>query len=210
MKKESDERDTAFLNNEMSSRNETSLAPNHYTKRSNGHHYEPIEFDKDEKDGEFNIVTEPELYEEILKKTTGSSYKGFNFPLLVQATVASCADDNNEIKTINSVCAAMLGIRPKDELEGMLAAQMITVHNQAMNCFYKANDLQKYPELAHKYQNQGNKLVRTFSMIVETLTKHRRKGLQRVKVEHVHVYKGGQAIVGNVQPGGEGEDGTKK
>jgi len=30
----------------------------------------------------------------------------------------------------------------------------------------------------------------------------RDKGQQRVTVEHVHVHKGGQAIVGNVSPGG--------
>jgi hypothetical protein len=33
----------------------------------------------------------------------------------------------------------------------------------------------------------------------------RRKGEQTVRVEHVHVYPGGQAIVGNVNhPGGDG------
>jgi hypothetical protein len=32
--------------------------------------------------------------------------------------------------------------------------------------------------------------------------KHRGKGQQKVIVEHVHVYPGGQAIVGQVTPGG--------
>jgi hypothetical protein len=36
--------------------------------------------------------------------------------------------------------------------------------------------------------------------------KHRGKGQQKVIVEHVHVYQGGQAIVGNVAPGGAGKN----
>jgi hypothetical protein len=35
-------------------------------------------------------------------------------------------------------------------------------------------------------------------MQVEALTRQRRKGEQNIKVKHVHVYAGGQAIVGNV------------
>jgi hypothetical protein len=40
-------------------------------------------------------------------------------------------------------------------------------------------------------------------MQMEALTKLRRGGEQTVRVEHVHVHNGGQAIVGNVNhPGG--------
>jgi hypothetical protein len=39
-------------------------------------------------------------------------------------------------------------------------------------------------------------------MQVEALNRHRGKGQQKVTVEHVHVHKGGQAIVGAVQGGG--------
>jgi len=37
---------------------------------------------------------------------------------------------------------------------------------------------------------------------VEALSKLRRGGSQTVRVEHVHVHNGGQAIVGNVSTGG--------
>ena len=40
---------------------------------------------------------------------------------------------------------------------------------------------------------------------VDTLARLRRKGEQVVRVEHVHVYEGGQAIVGSVTTG-EGGD----
>jgi hypothetical protein len=46
------------------------------------------------------------------------------------------------------------------------------------------------------------KLLRTFTAQTEALAKLRRGGEQTVRVEHVHVYEGGQAIVGSVETGG--------
>ena len=46
------------------------------------------------------------------------------------------------------------------------------------------------------------KLTRANAAQVEALNKYRGKGQQKVIVEHVHVYQGGQAIVGSVTPGG--------
>jgi hypothetical protein len=59
----------------------------------------------------------------------------------------------------------------------------------------------KQAETYEGLQNYGNlatKMLRTFTAQVEALTKMRRGGEQTVRVEHVHVYPGGQAIVGNV------------
>jgi hypothetical protein len=39
-------------------------------------------------------------------------------------------------------------------------------------------------------------------MLLDTLNRHRGKGQQKVTVEHVHVHKGGQAIVGNIEAQG--------
>jgi len=50
----------------------------------------------------------------------------------------------------------------------------------------------------HGNLNSANKLSRTYSTLVEALNRHRGKGQQKMTVEHVHVYEGGQAIVGNV------------
>ena len=42
-------------------------------------------------------------------------------------------------------------------------------------------------------------------MQVEALQRYRGKGQQKIKVEHVHVHPGGQAIVGAVTGGGGAE-----
>src|SRR5262245_23500081 len=56
--------------------------------------------------------------------------------------------------------------------------------------------------------NMAVKLLRTYVMQAEALAKLRRGGEQTIRVEHVHVYPGGQAVVGNVttQSGGGGAE----
>jgi hypothetical protein len=91
---------------------------------------------------------------------------------------------------------ALAGIGPKDELEGMIAAQLVASHNAAMECHRRANSDQTF-EGRKEHLNQANKLSRTFATLLEGLNRHRGKGQQKMTVEHVHVHEGGQAIVGN-------------
>ena len=50
------------------------------------------------------------------------------------------------------------------------------------------------------------KLLRTFAAQVEVLQRHRGKGQQHIRVEHVDVHAGGQAIVGAVTAGEGGKE----
>ena len=54
---------------------------------------------------------------------------------------------------------------------------------------------------AESYSTVATKMLRTYTAQLETLAKLRRKGEQVVRVEHVHVYPGGQAIVGSITTG---------
>ncbi len=44
--------------------------------------------------------------------------------------------------------------------------------------------------------------MKAFAMQVEVLRRLRNGGQQFVRVEHVHVNEGGQAVIGNVKKGG--------
>jgi hypothetical protein len=91
----------------------------------------------------------------------------------------------------------------RDELEGMIAAQLLAAHNAAMECYRRAMIGEQAIEGRRESLNQANKLSRTFTTLVEALNRHRGKGQQKVTVEHVTVNASGQAIVGSVQaPGG--------
>jgi hypothetical protein len=103
---------------------------------------------------------------------------------------------------------ALKGINPRDEIEGMLAAQMVAIHNASMECLTRAMIVDQGFESRNANLNQATKLTRTFTTQMEALNRHRGKGQQKMTVEHVHVHDGGQAIVGSVTQGG-GVD-TKK
>jgi len=99
---------------------------------------------------------------------------------------------------------ALMGIKPGDELEGMIAVQLIAAHNAAMECYRCAMLGEQTFEGRRENLSQANKLSRTYAVLLDALNRHRGKGQQKVTVEHVHVHEGGQAIVGNVESQGEG------
>ena len=99
---------------------------------------------------------------------------------------------------------ALMGIKPGDELEGMIAAQLIACHNASMECYRRAMIRDQIFEGRREALSQANKLSRTYAALLDALNRHRGKGQQKVTVEHVHVHEGGQAIVGNVDSRGDG------
>jgi hypothetical protein len=99
----------------------------------------------------------------------------------------------------------LIGISPRDEFEGMIAAQLIACHSASMECYRRAMIGEQTFEGRRENLNQANKLSRTYTTLLEALNRHRGKGTQKVTVEHVHVHSGGQAVVGVVETPGGGE-----
>jgi len=97
------------------------------------------------------------------------------------------------------------GIEPEDELEGMMAAQLVAAHNAAMECYRRAMIGEQNPEARRENLGHAGKLSRTFATLLEALNRHRGKGQQKMTVEHVHVHSGGQAVVGMVGTSGAGD-----
>jgi hypothetical protein len=65
-------------------------------------------------------------------------------------------------------------------------------------------------EAMQNYSAVATKMMRTYTTQVEALSKLRRRGEQTVRVEHVYVYPGGQAIVGAVTQHSQGGGGTQE
>ena len=59
------------------------------------------------------------------------------------------------------------------------------------------------------FASASTKLMRTYVSQVEALRRLRQGGSQLVRVEHVHVNEGGQAIIGNVTPGNKKHGGDE-
>jgi len=134
-------------------------------------------------------------------RATGTVDENLGGILIEQAVYASTSIAQGSEGVINSVTAAMAEIEPKDALEGMLVVQMVACHNQALSLMIKATEARSHSQV-EKHLNLSNKLLRTFTAQLEALMRYRKKGQQTVRVEHVHVHEGAQAIVGTVNQGG--------
>jgi hypothetical protein len=147
------------------------------------------------------VANDPDDLRGTLKNVGGSRSDHWN-NILANQTLQSLwlkhSDQETRDKQYSAIVAALIGIGPKDELEGMMAAQLIAAHNAAMECYRRAMIAEQTFEGRRENLAQANKLSRTFAALLEALNRHRGKGQQKVIVEHVHIHSGGQAVVGVV------------
>lgn len=89
--------------------------------------------------------------------------------------------------------AVIKDIKPTDQFEAMLAAQMAAVHTATM---MHAGLLYRTETLLHQdiVASSLNKCARTFAMLMETLKRYRTGGQQTVTVQHVSVGEGGRRL----------------
>lgn len=159
--------------------------------------------------GAGNKVTLDELTTAKMAEALGVTDQDLTSKLLNQAISTFSLNDQGD--RCNNALALLYGIKPKDELESLLAVQMIGVHNMAMDFMQRAMLPEQTFDGLNLCMEVATKMLRTFTAQIEALNRHRGKGQQKMTVEHVHVHEGGQAIVGNVQPkqikeGGGGND----
>jgi hypothetical protein len=132
----------------------------------------------------------------LLAEALGTSNIDFIDGLVFQLAESGSRGMFDE-EEVNFMLAVIKGIKPKDQLEAMLAAQMAAVHITAMKF------RQHFPRIENLHQQDAterayNKLMRTFTMQMEALRRYRTGGEQKVTVQYVSVADGGQAIVGPV------------
>jgi hypothetical protein len=113
------------------------------------------------------------------------------------------ADGENPVdgEYLNGLLETLAALKPRDELEAMLMAQMLATNSAAAAFLRKTNHAATFEQLE---VNSGitSRLLRTYALQLEALQRYRSKGKQKVTVRHVHVHAGAQAIVGDVHPGG--------
>ena len=139
----------------------------------------------------------------LLMDSLGTTQVDFSDGLLAQLANAAIKGRIVDERQLNFMLAMVTGIEPRDQLEAMLAAQMAAVHNATMTFARRLNHVDNIPQ-QDSAERAFNKLARTFASQLEALKRYRSGGNQTVRVEHVTVNEGGQAIVGNVAHGGRG------
>jgi hypothetical protein len=136
-----------------------------------------------------------------LKVVGGSEWPEFN-QALMESTLATLAKYNPETVSLRiaATTAALAAFKPTDEIEAMIAAQCVALHHASMECFRRAVIPGQTSDVASKLRKDGANLARAMTEMLVALDRKRGKGGQQVvRVEHVHVHRGGQAIVGHVE-----------
>ena len=163
------------------------------------------------KDTPAAVAHGPEGGMSLRRRLGGSPSDSWNNTLVNQALQTlwvGSSDEAQRNRQVSATMVALIGIAPENELEAMMAAQLIAAHNAAMECYRRAMIDGQTQEGQRENLNQANKLSRTWVTLLGALDKRRGKCQQKVTVEHVHVHAGGQAVVGNIERPGGG-DGSK-
>ena len=120
-------------------------------------------------------VTHPSQERPQLKALGGSQSDAWNNILANQAMqslwLTHCNEDDRDTQ-IKATLAALVGIAPKDEIEGMLAAQLIAAHNAAMECYRRAMLAEQTFEGRHENLSQANKRSRSCAVLLSLRRYH--------------------------------------
>jgi hypothetical protein len=100
---------------------------------------------------------------------------------------------------VNSALAIIEAAAPKDEIEGALAVQMASTHSVAMAVLARLGGGHAGERRVAALGSAAARLMRAYAAQVELLRRLRHGGQQHVRVEHVHVSDGGQAVIANVR-----------
>src|SRR3954453_2793527 len=138
-----------------------------------------------------------QLGERLMADTLGVADREARDGIIGQLVKASVSGENPDEVNLAFMISMVRSIKPRDSIEAMLVAQMVSVHVMAMRCAYhlaNAEDLAQHDSAARAL----GRLARTFPAQIEALNRYRSHGEPAVTVQNVKVEDGGKAIVGNV------------
>ena len=140
---------------------------------------------------------DPELGEQLMANALGVADRDAMDGILRQLVRASASGGSADEVNLSFMISMVNSIRPRDSVEAMLVAQMVSVHVMAMRCAHhlaNADDLAQHDSAARAL----GRLARTFPAQIEALNRHRSHSEPAITVQNVKVEDGGKAIVGNV------------
>ena len=149
------------------------------------------------------------IHSAVIAAAAGSNEAAFNNDLINRVAAAvrlsndPDEDESGKARRISrTVVASLLAFEPKDEIEGMIAAQAVALHHASLECSRRALVPGQHPDAASKLRKDAANSARGMIEMVEALDRKRGKGRSQVfRVERVNIEAGGQAIVGAVQAG---------
>jgi hypothetical protein len=148
-------------------------------------------------EGYFIDHPDPELGERLMADTLGVADRDAMDGILRQLVRASANGAKPDAVNLAFMISMIRTIGPRDAVEAMLVAQMVSVHVMAMRCACQlaiADDIARQDSAARAL----GRLARIFPAQMEALNRYRSHGEPAITVQNVSVGDGGRAIVGNV------------
>lgn len=138
---------------------------------------------------------------ERLKAALGTTSSDFVNATLIQVQNASRLPCGGISETsVNAVLAFVEAAEPKNEMEAALAVQMACTHAVAMAVLSRAGGGHGGDRHVAILAAASARLLRAFAMQVEAMRRLRNGSAQYMRIEHVHLEPGAQAVIGNVKP----------
>jgi hypothetical protein len=133
-----------------------------------------------------------------LKNAFGTASSSFVEASLYQLIAAARLPNSGICEiAVNASLAFIEGAKPQGEVEGALVLQMACTHAAAMAVLATFAGVHADRNMVAR-ASAAARLLRAYATQVEALRRLRNGGSQVVRVEHVHVNEGGQAVIGNV------------
>jgi hypothetical protein len=134
----------------------------------------------------------------LLAEALGCADQEFLMGLLSQLVDVCSRDGKIDELALNFMISVIKGIKPKGQVESMLAAQMAATQMMTMRFARRLLQSQSLPE-QDSDERAFNKFARTYTSQVQVLKLNRSSSEQTVTVQNVSVSEGSQAIVGTHQ-----------
>ena len=138
-----------------------------------------------------------EAGEQLMADALGVADRDAMNGIMRQLVKASMNRQKPNAVTLSFMISMIKSIKPRDSVEAMLVAQMVSVHVMAMRSAYhlaKAEDIASQDSAGRAL----GRLARTFPAQMEALNRYRNSSEPAITVQNVSVQDGGNAIVGNV------------
>jgi hypothetical protein len=140
-------------------------------------------------DGYFIDHPDPVLGERLMAETLGVADRDAMDGILRQLVRASVSGQMPDPVNLAFMISMIRTIRPRDAVEAMLVAQMVSVHVMAMRCACQlaiADDIARQDSAARAL----GRLARTFPAQMEALNRYRTNGEPAITVQNVSVGDG--------------------
>ncbi len=147
---------------------------------------------------------ETSFWRDRIKNALGTASSPFVEASLIQLQVAARLPCSGISEVGLSAALAMIeAAAPKDEIEGALAVQMACTHAAGMAILGRVGGAHGTDRNVAARVSAAARLLRPYATQVETLRRLRNGSSQLMRIEHVHVNQGGQAVIGNISRSGE-------